>query len=243
MLLDTYAAVLEETIEKIRTTQREKILQAAEKVKKVIADDGLIYVFGCGHSHILAEETFYRAGGLACVAPVFCEPLMLHESASFSSKLEKKDGYFGEILQTLQLTEKDLLICVSSSGVNAVPVEFADAVRKTGIPVIGIASDAYLDQKVANPCGKHLQEVCTLCIDNAVPHGDACLQPDGLAVKMTPVSTVASTYIINSILAEATQLSLKEGIAVPVYMSGNIPGGAEYNKELIERYRKRIRSL
>ena len=128
MLLDTYAAVLEETIEKIRTTQREKILQAAEKVKKVIADDGLIYVFGCGHSHILAEETFYRAGGLACVAPVFCEPLMLHESASFSSKLEKKDGYFGEILQTLQLTEKDLLICVSSSGVNAVPVEFADAV-------------------------------------------------------------------------------------------------------------------
>lgn len=243
MLLDDYAAVLTATIERIRSTQRDKILLAAGFVKNVIQNDGLIYVFGCGHSHMLAEETFYRAGGLACVAPVFNEPLMLHQSASESSRLEKKDGYYRNISQAENLTGKDMLICVSSSGINAVPVEFASAVREGGIPVVGIASDHYLSQAPHNAVGKHLQDVCDVCIDNAVPHGDACLQPEGLPVKMTPVSTVASTYIINSILAEGTEFALKEGLNVPVYLSGNIPGGAEYNQSLIERYQKRIHCL
>ena len=128
MLIDDYAVILKETIDTIRETQREKILQAAILVKEVIQKDGLIYVFGCGHSHMIAEETFYRAGGLACVAPVFCEPLMLHESAYLSSRLEKADGYYETLLRSVRFSEKDMLICVSSSGVNAVPVEYAAAV-------------------------------------------------------------------------------------------------------------------
>ena len=60
---------------------------------------------------------------------------------------------------------------------------------------------------------------------------------------MTPVSTVASTYIINSVMAEAAQLLLDKGIKPPVYASGNVPGGAEKNRELIERYKGRIASL
>ena len=192
---------------------------------------------------MFSEETFYRAGGLVGVAPIFYEPLMLHESASYSSTLEKQDGLYAEVLKTVHFDPGDILICISSSGVNSVPVELANAVHEIGIPVIGIASDAYLEQTPHNPLGKHLQEVCTLCIDNGVPHGDACLQPNGLPVKMTPVSTVAGTYIINSILAEATQLALDGGCKVPVYMSGNIPGGADYNKANIEKYKSRIASL
>ena len=64
MLLDQYADALTNAIFQIRDTQREKILQAAQMVSDTICADGLIYVFGCGHSHLLAEETFYRAGGL-----------------------------------------------------------------------------------------------------------------------------------------------------------------------------------
>ncbi len=243
MLIDDYAVILKETIETIRETQREKILQAAILVKEVIQKDGLIYVFGCGHSHMIAEETFYRAGGLACVAPVFCEPLMLHESAYLSSRLEKADGYYETLLRSVRFSEKDMLICVSSSGVNAVPVEYAAAVKRMGIPVVGVASDEYLEQDAHNQLGKHLQDVCSICINNVVPHGDACLHPDGLPVKMTPVSTVASVFIVNSILAEGTQLALKDGLEVPVYMSGNIPGGAEYNKALVWKYRERIHCL
>lgn len=243
MLLDQYADILTSAIYQIRDTQREKILQAAGLVSRTLCADGLIYVFGCGHSHLLAEETFYRAGGLACVHPIVNEPLMLHESASHSSHLEKEKGMAESVLAPYTLTDKDTLICASTSGINGVPVEVAAEARRRGVKVIGIASDAYLDQAPRNLHNAHLQQICDVCIDNAVPHGDACLQPEGLPVKMTPVSTVTGAYIINSILAEATQLALEEGCQVPVYLSGNVPGGAEFNESLIQRYKPRIHCL
>ncbi len=243
MLLDDYAVILEKTVENIRSTQREKIAACADIAARVIAGDGLIYVFGCGHSHILAEETFYRAGGLACVAPVFYEPLMLHESASLSSTLEKQEGLAEKVLAECPISDRDMLICVSNSGVNAVPVEFAKLVGDRGIPVVGVSSDEYLTQTPHNAPGKHLQDVCNICINNFAPHGDACLFPEGLNAGITPVSTVAGTYILNSILAEAVERLSRMGVSAPVYTSGNVPGGAEKNVEMIAYYKPRIPSL
>lgn len=243
MLTEEYANILTGSIDRICRDQKEKILAAAELVGTSILSDGLIYVFGCGHSHILAEETFYRAGGLACVCPIFSEPLMLHESASLSSKLEKESGHAGDILRGYSFNAEDILICVSTSGINGVPVELAAAAKEKGIKVIGIASDAYLEQQPRNALGLHLQQVCDLCIDNCAPHGDACLRLDGLPVAMTPVTTVTGAFIINSILAEAVSFCLERGFEPPVYLSGNIPGGSEHNKAIIDRYKPRIRSL
>lgn len=243
MLLDQYADILTSAIRKIQDTQKGKLLDAAAVVSQTICTDGLVYVFGCGHSHLLAEETFYRAGGLACVHPIVNEPLMLHESASHSSFLEKQKGMASDVLAPYAFTDKDVLIVASSSGINGVPVEVAVEAKNRGVKVIGISSDAYLSQAPRNLHNAHLQDVCHICIDNAVPHGDACLQPEGLPVKMTPISTVTGAYIINSILAEATQLALNAGVQVPVYLSGNIPGGAEFNESLIARYKPRIHCL
>ena len=243
MLTESYAEILISAVENIKLTQKDKIIDAAKIVKKTIKNDGLIYVFGCGHSHILAEETFYRAGGLACVAPVFYEPLMLHEGAAESSRLEKLDGLAQKVFDQCPITEGDMLICSSTSGVNSVPVEFARLVKEKGIAVVVITSSAYFDQKPKNPLGEHLYKQGEVWIDNMAPHGDACLDIEGLKVPMTPVSTVTGAFIINSILAEATELAAAEGIEVPVYLSGNIPGGAEYNKALIERYSSRIKPL
>ena len=173
---------------------------------------------------------------------MFYEPLMLHESASESSRLEKQSGLAEKLLEKAPITEKDALICVSTSGVNAVPVEFAKLVKDKGIPVIGISSDEYVSQTPKNPLGAHLQDVCTVCINNYAPHGDACLSP-GAGIRITPVSTVVSSFIVNSVLAEAVGLCLSRGVDVPVYTSGNIPGGAEKNTELIRRYKPRIAAL
>lgn len=226
-----------------KISESAQIADAANIVKQVLEKDGLIYVFGCGHSHMLSEETFYRAGGLACVAPIFYEPLMLHQSASESSRLEAQEGLYKRVLENYAITERDALICVSTSGINSVPVELAKAVKAVGTPVIGICSYAYRNDRSRNPLKKHLSEVCSVAIDNQVPHGDACLSIEGLPVHMTPVSTIASAFIINSIFAEAAQLACRDGYEVPVYLSGNIPGGKEYNEKLIQRYRKRIACL
>lgn len=243
MLFNQYAQIAKTAIDSICQNQEEKILQAARMVRDVLAADGLIYVFGCGHSHMLAEETFYRAGGLACVAPILHPPVMLHEGGAESSRLEKQPGLAAEVMKNCHLTPKDLVFCLSTSGINPVPVEFAEDVRNQGIPVVAICSGAYFDQPARSINGKHLYEVVDLWIDNKAPHGDACLLPQGAAVKTTPLSTITGAFILNSILAEGTQLALAEGVDVPIYLSGNIPGGAERNKALIARFQPRIPPL
>lgn len=243
MLLDDYAKCVQEAIAAIQLHQREEILQAAHMVKRVLAQDGLIYVFGCGHSHILSEETFYRAGGLACVAPIFYEPLMLHEGAAESSRLEKQPGLASRVLEGYSFTDKDMFFCISTSGINAVPVEVTEAIHARGIPTVAICSRAYHADASRSPEGKHLYEVADLWLDNLAPHGDATLAIAGADVQMTPLSTITGSFLLNIILAQGTELALQEGICVPIYLSGNIPGGAEYNQTLIHRYQSRIRHL
>lgn len=243
MLLDQYAGHITAALSAIQVHQREKLLTAAKMVKNVLVQDGIIYIFGCGHSHILAEETFYRAGGLANVAPIFYEPLMLHDGAAESSRLERKPGLAQKLLESYCLTKDDMFFCISTSGVNAVPVEAVESVHAQGIPTVAICSGAYFQDSSRCPSGKHLHEAADLYLDNMAPHGDAVLQPEGLPVHMAPISTITGTFLLNTILAEGAELALKEGIPVPVYLSGNIPGGAEYNEALIRRFQPRIRHL
>ena len=243
MLMDQYADKLIGVIGDIRDTQREQILAAARLAADTMCRDGIVYVFGCGHSHILSEEVFYRAGGLACVSPIVYEPLMLHESATTSGKLEKTQGLADTVLAGYEFGRHDLLFVISTSGVNGVPVEVAVEAQKRGVRVIGISSGAYGELPPRNSHGLHLSQAVDLSIDNRVPYGDACLQPQGLPVKMTPVSTVAGTYILHSILSEAVQLCLEAGYQPPVFLSGNIPGSSEHNQVLFDRYTPRIRCL
>lgn len=136
-----------------------------------------------------------------------------------------------------------MLFCFSTSDKNAVPVEFAKHVTDTGVPTVAVCSSAYFSQEPHNACGAHLHEVCTMYIDNLAPYGDACLEPGGAMPGMAPLSTLTGVFILNSVLAEAARIALRRGAEVPVYLSGNIPGGAERNAELIRRYSPRIPSL
>lgn len=211
-------------------------------VKKTLAQNGLIYIFGCGHSHILAEEAFYRAGGLVNVVPVFYEPLMLHKGAAESSRLEKQPGLAEKVLEKYHITAEDLFVCISTSGINAVPVEVAEVVHSQGIPTVAICSSAYFASPTNSPNGKHLYEAAYLWLDNLAPHGDATLSLSG-TVRMAPLSTITGAFLLTAILAEGSAQALEEGIAPPVYRSGNIPGGAEFNRALISRFRLRNRHL
>ena len=47
---------------------------------------------------MLAEEAFYRAGGLAAVVPIFSSALMLHQNPALSSRLERTEGLAAVLL-------------------------------------------------------------------------------------------------------------------------------------------------
>ena len=241
MILEKYYKENIDILTKIITTQKEKIEEASALVAETIKNDGIIYVFGCGHSHLIGLDSFYRAGGLASVSAILDTDLMLHNGAAKSSHMERMSGIAEEIVKRYCITEKDVLIVVSTSGKNAVPVEAAKSARKRGIRTVGIVSGAYFDD--APIVDKLLYECVDVYIDNCVPHGDAVMEITGAGTKMGSLSTVASSFIMQSLLMDASEICGREGVELPVYMSGNVEGGKEYNKKIIEKYLPRIKHL
>lgn len=237
---DIYYNALTETLEKIKVTQKDNIKKAAEKVAQTIIDDGIIYVFGCGHSNIIAEDAFYRAGGLANVCPMFDADLMLFNGAAKSSSMERMEGIAKHIFRRYKPTAKDALFVVSTSGINSVPVEMALLGKENGVFTVAICSSSYFDSNSRHSSGKLLYQCPDLVLDNCVPHGDAVV-PVG-DMMMGAVSTAASSFLMNSILAEAVAVAEKK-TKPPIYKSGNVEGGAEYNASLIDKYIPRIKHL
>jgi uncharacterized phosphosugar-binding protein len=240
MMIDGYFEKLQGVLERIRTTQRTAITQAAEVAQRTIEAGGIIYIFGCGHSHLIALDNFYRAGGLCNVCPILDADLMLHDGAAKSSKMEKMSGLAEPVLERYCLTEKDCLFVISTSGKNAVPVEMSQAAKARGIPTVAVVSGAYFNDPSTMP---KLYECVPVYIDNCVPHGDAVMELPGCDAPMGSVSTAASAFILQSVLLEAASGAAKNGVKPPVYLSGNIPGGAEFNKALIRQYMPRIKHL
>lgn len=234
-----YRQMIESTIEKIIEQEEEKIKDLAERMYRSINDGGLIYAFGTGHSHMLVEEIFYRAGGIAPVCPILLSSLMLHERAALSSKLERIDGIGEAIVSDLPISSKDVVVVFSNSGSNSAVVTFADRARKRGAYVCAITSIEHSTSvEPRNELGKKLFEVVDLTIDNHVPYGDACVKIGEIAVG--PLSTVCGAFIINSIIGEVVACFLRNGKNPPVFLSSNTPNGDEKNISLVSKYRHLI---
>jgi uncharacterized phosphosugar-binding protein len=208
---------------------------AACAVADVIRSDGIVHVFGCGHSHLAALDTFYRAGGLACVSPVLDADLMLHDGAAKSSRMEKMSGVAAQAYRRHGVKPGDLFVVISASGKNAAPVEMLRCAKAHGIRTVAISSSAYREH------GGVLLDEADLPIDCKVPHGDAVIAVGD--AMMGGLSTSASCFILNSILIAGAKKALESGTTPPVYTSGNVAGGTEKNLAIEERYFGRVRHL
>ena len=235
MITEKYFDNIISVLSEIKDTQKEKMEEAAKMVAETIKNDGIIYIFGCGHSHLIALDCFYRAGGLANVSAMLDTDLMLHNGAAKSSRMEKMSGIAGEIFRRYTPSEKDMIFIFSASGKNTVPVEMADAAKKAGVKSVGISSSSYFEK------GGRLHEHVDIAIDCMVPYGDACM--DVGEAKMGGLSTYAACFILNTCLINGAKLALEDGKVPPVYLSGNVEGGREHNITLEDLYLGRVKHL
>jgi uncharacterized phosphosugar-binding protein len=241
---DVYLGRISAMVERLHEEQLEQIREAGRLVAEALRADRLVHVFGTGHSHMLAEEGLYRAGGLAPVNAILESGLMLHEGAAVSTRLEKLPGYSPIIADKYGFEEGDLLIVISNSGVNAAPVEMALLAKEAGLKVLAISSVAYSKSVEPRPwASARLYEIADLTLDNLGEPGDAVIAVDGTGLKVGPTSTVIGATLLNAIFVEATCTLAAEGVEPPVYRSSNMPGAPEHNRRLVERFRGRIRHL
>ncbi|WP_283153231.1 SIS domain-containing protein [Guptibacillus hwajinpoensis] len=233
---------------KIRTSLQvieEKEAVSIERAAVALADSiengKIIHVFGCGHSHMMAEEVFYRAGGLVPVRPIFIEDLMLHRGGTRSSALERTNGLAREFMADQDIQKGDVVIVVSTSGRNPVPIDVALLSKERGAYVIGLTSrKASNGQSSRHKEGKYLYDVVDQVIDNHVEVGDAVIQDTENQVSFGSISTVIGMGILNGITVETIHQLIERGITPPVFKSGNVDGSDESNQALIERYKSRI---
>ncbi len=241
---DGYLGRIGAMVGRLQDEQLGPIREAGALVAEVLRADRLVHVFGSGHSHMLAEEGLYRAGGLAPVNAILESGLMLHEGAATSTRLEKLPGYSPIVADKYGFEEGDLLIVISNSGVNAAPVEMALLAREAGLKVLAISSVAYSKSVEPGPgASARLYEVADLTLDNLGEPGDATVEVDGTGLKAGPTSTVIGATLLNAIFVEASCTLAAEGVEPPVYRSSNMPGASEHNRRLVERLKARIRHL
>jgi uncharacterized phosphosugar-binding protein len=198
---------------------------------------GRLLVAGSGHSHMLAEEAFSRAGGLYNAVPIFMPALMLHESVTLGSHLERTAGIAGPLLESYQPSAGEMIFIFSNSGVNRFPVELALAAKAKGLTVVAVCSRSYAEMAPLSALGKHLPDVADYCLDNYGVPGDALVAVPGTTLRVAPSSTVIGALLWNCLVAEVAYRLQQRGEDLPVFISGNMPGAAEHNAALAKRWK------
>ena len=229
-------------LKNIDIEEEQNIKHAAKIMFEAMKENKVVHVFATGHSHMFAEELFYRAGGLVQINPILEPFLMQHEGAVRSTQFERLDGIAKIIYDSINKKDGEPFIVVSNSGINNVPIQMCELAQNDSHPVITITSKKVSETlKSRSVSGKHLYEVCDVVIDNHSPKGDGVIES-----KYGPIgasSSIYNSYIAQRLVLEIVNLYEEAGLVPSIYHSANNPGGDEHNKKLYNEFKNRVRPL
>ncbi|HXW82590.1 MAG TPA: sugar isomerase domain-containing protein [Acidimicrobiales bacterium] len=220
-------AVAAGLIPRLAEQQGPAIAAAATTLASRLMAGGTVYVFGTGHSRLVAMEMAARAGGLAGVKELALEDLVERGQATraeiVDGTLERRPEAALALLEPVLTGSADAFLVVSHSGRNGAPVEMAVQAKTRGLPVVAITSlAASRAMPSRHPSGARLFEVADLVIDTLAPYGDTAIVA-APGVGVCSISSFAGVVIAQALTVEVVARYLAAGTSPPVLQSRNLP--------------------
>jgi uncharacterized phosphosugar-binding protein len=245
-----WIAAAGEVLERIERTQAAQIEQASAWCADAIAANGLVHLFGTGHSRIPVEEMFPRYGSYPGFNPMVELSMTFHTQVVGANGqrqamfIERTPGLAEVILSNFAFGPQDVMVVFSASGLSAVPIEIARGARRRGLRVIAVTSVAQSMSDEPDPViGNRLLDEADLVIDLCTPSADALVDIDGLDTPVGPGSTIAAVSIVNSIKVRTAQLLVERGVMPPVITRASVVG-ADRSRELFDQaYREHAQRI
>lgn len=238
----TYSGALLETLNRAFDTQADALRAGARLLTEATLSGHNLFAFGCSHAILPMLEMYYRTGGMATINPVRAPGLCLDvDPATMTSAMERMRDYGRVIVDGQPLGAGDVIIVHSVSGRNNVSIDVALRAREKGAKVIALTNLA-MSRAVSSrhPDGIKLYEVADVVIDNCGCVGDAAIDVPGVPEKVAPTSTAVGAALMNAMMAQAVADIVDAGGVPPVFVSANVDGGDEHNREMLKQYGSHI---
>jgi uncharacterized phosphosugar-binding protein len=234
---------MDEILKKIKSTQGSVIREAADLIATSVANEGIVHIYGAGHSHELAEDIFFRAGTLVPVNALLDPGTSGSIDVTKSAYTERLEGYGKIIYDHTRPKPEDIFIIISNSGRNPVGIDLARTAQENGHKIIALTSLNY-SQNISSrhSSGKKLLDYADVILDNCGELGDICIKVDWMEQGLGPTSTIAGAYILTAIMVETVFELKNRGVEPPVFMSGNFDKGMNFNEKYLKKYWSRIRN-
>jgi uncharacterized phosphosugar-binding protein len=235
-----FLAEAQALLERLAATQGAALEQASQWCAEAIAGDGLVHLFGTGHSRIPLEEMFPRYGSYPGFNPIAELSMTFHTQIVGANGqrqamfIERMPGLADVILSNFSFHPGEVMMIFSASGLSAVPVEMARGARRLGLRVIAVTSvEQSMSSDLDPVVGTRLLDEADLVIDLCTPHADALVEIPGLDTPVGPGSTITAVAIVNSIKVRTAQLLVERGAMPPVITRASVVG-AERSRSLFE---------
>ncbi len=238
-----YIRKIIDLMERISSEEEKNLNAAASILADAIEGEGRIFAFGCTHSATTMQDIYQRAGGLALINAIFIPGLEALHAHPFglTSRIERLQGYAEIALDCAPIRKGDVLVVISVSGRNAVPIEFAKVAKERMIKVIAVTGLDYSKTvESRHPDGKNMYEYADIVIDNKAVAGDAIMEAKGMKQKFCPASGITSTLVLQCMVAATVEELLARGVTPPVFMAENVDGGREFNNKILSENKHRI---
>ena len=245
-----WLAAAQSLLERVSATQAQSIETASEWCADAIASDGLVHLFGTGHSRIPVEEMFPRYGSFPGFNPLIELSMTFHTQVVGANGqrqamfIERVPGLAEVILGNFEFGPSDVMMVFSASGHTAVPVEMAKGARRRGLRVIAVTSVAQsMSGQPEAAAGSRLLDEADLVIDLCTPDADALIDVDGLTTPVGPGSTIAAVAIVNSIKVRVAELLVQRGAMPPVLTRASVVGETRSRALFDAAYREHARRM